>query len=546
MDPRADGDATIVCWNRSSGERIASLPVTTEEEITSALSRARAAQARWRALSVGERVRVIRRVAKEWEHQIPKILRIVCTETGKPKTTALWAELVQVSDWLRWYPSKTRKALRPEIRKPHLSPHRAVAIEYHPRGVVCVIAPWNYPIAIPTGDLLPALLAGNAVILKPSEVTPLCAFALRDAFVAGGLDPDLFQVLPGYGSVGAHLIEQGVDMVLFTGSVATGKKVAEAAGRKLTPCVLELGGKAPAIVLPGANIKRTARAITWGAFFNTGHTCVGVDRIYAVGQSTYDALLKALQDEIRKIAVDEPFAPRCDMGSIIHEPQVWLAQELLEDAVAKGATIALGGNQIPDHGGCYFEPTLVTGCHHGMKIMNVESFAPLLPMQCVASVDDAVELANDSTVGLSGYVFGPTGKARKVASRVEAGMISVNNTIDHFAITEVRWGGIKDSGLGRAHGWEAIRDACTERVIVWPDLPVLPKELWWFPYSDRAFRFAFRLGRLLTSYSPAHILRSLLRPSPAIPNFSDALPQLPQGSSVVTQKNEDLLESDAS
>ena len=529
-DPQADGPTRVVCWNPATGQRVASIPAASPDQVKTAMLAARRAQNDWAKLSVKVRCQTFKEIRVRFIEAMPRLVRVLLQETGKPEAAAIWSELIQTGHWLGWYSRHAPRALKPERRRPELLPNRRLEIEYVARGVVAVISPWNYPMAVPAGSIIPSLLAGNAVLLKPSEITPLSALALRQIFVDGGLPPDLFQVLIGHSETAKALIAQAPDHIVFTGSVATGRSVAQAAGQGLTESILELGGKAAAIVLPDAEIDRSARAIAWGGLFNSGHTCVAVDRVFAVGNHTYENLVDSLKSRISELRTGPPSSDN-ELGPLINERQAETAERLIRDALAKGARLLSGGERT-DKTSPYLEPTLLADCNQDMAVMHEESFAPIIPVQLVPDEETAVQLTNVSELGLNAYVFGSTSRARQLASRLEVGMVAVNNTLDHFALPEHPWGGIKLSGYGRTHGYNALRTACTQRVVSWSQFSLLASEPWWFPYSQKAINSAWKLGRCVADGRLLSRLAWLFQQPPEVPDLTEAMPPLPDGSTL--------------
>jgi len=341
-----------------------------------------------------------------------------------------------------------------------------------------------------------ALLAGNAVVIKPSEVTPLIANTARSLVIESGIDADLVQVVHGRGDVGAALIDSGVDMICFTGSVNTGRRVAAACGERLIPSILELGGKAPAVVCADADLDRTAQALVWGAFANSGQVCASVERVYAA-DAIHDRLVDKVVELTGRLRQGDPTSDTTDVGAICFPRQLDVAKELLDDAVDKGAAVLTGGRAKAGRG-MFFEPTVISGATQDMKCMREESFAPLMPIMKVSSEDEAVRLANDSNLGLLAYVFTKNReKGRQLAERIEAGTVMVNDVLVTYGAPETPWMGVKDSGMGRVHSAEGLRSLCQARHVNHDHLFTPPRELWWYPYTSGAYKRAVGALRLL-------------------------------------------------
>jgi acyl-CoA reductase-like NAD-dependent aldehyde dehydrogenase len=327
------------------------------------------------------------------------------------------------------------------------------------------------------------LAAGNAVVLKPSEFTPLIALKARELFDRAGLPEDLFRVVVGKGATGAALIES-VDMVVFTGSVPTGRKIARACAERLIPCILELGGKDPAVVLKDANLDRAARTIAWGAFANSGQVCASVERVY-VEREVAQPFQEKVLEFTKTLRQGDPAQGMVDLGAMVTQPQLDKVTAQVQQATAGGAQVLTGGTPLPGPGR-FYPPTVITGVAPDMDLMREETFGPVLPITIVDSEDEAVRLANDSPFGLSAYVFGQRGHAERVADRLMAGTVIVNDVLYTHGLPETPWGGIKTSGLGHVHGLRGLKDLSIQRHINSESLG-LPA-FWLFPYTDRWLR----------------------------------------------------------
>ncbi len=484
----------IVKKNPATGAVIGEVPVQGPEEVRAAVARARAAQAQWGALSVAERAARVGAFRAEVVGRAEEVIDLLVREGGKTKQEALGMEVMLVVDLTDWFCKRAAGFLAPQPISLHLLKHRKSWIHYAPRGVVGVISPWNFPFSIPMGETVMALLAGNGVVLKPSEVTPLIALKAKELYDASGLPKDLFQVVTGRGEAGAALIDAGVDMVVFTGSVATGRKVAAACGERLIPCTLELGGKAPAVVCADADLERTANALVWGAFANSGQVCASVERAY-VHEAVHDELVAKVVERTRKLRQGDP-AGEVDVGAMTWDRQVDIVEESVKSAVAAGAKVAAGGKRRPGPG-LFFEPTVLTDCKQDMDVMRKEIFGPVLPIMKVRTEEEAVKLANDSHLGLLAYVFSrDRTKARRVAEKIEAGTVMVNDVLNTYAAPETPWGGIKQSGIGITHSAEGLRALCQARHVN-ADRIAPRRDLWWYPYSDKAHGFMLKAMRFL-------------------------------------------------
>jgi succinate-semialdehyde dehydrogenase/glutarate-semialdehyde dehydrogenase len=356
--------------------------------------------------------------------------------------------------------------------------------------VIGIISPWNYPFSLPSVQTLTALAMGNAVVLKPSEFTPFSSLALESLLREAGLDPSLLQVVTGEGPAGAALLESRIDKLIFTGSVATGKKVAQAAAARLLPVVLELGGKDPMIVLEDADVNVASSAAVWGAFMNAGQTCLSVERCY-VHESIYESFLKACVEKTAKLKVGPGTDPASDVGPMIHARQLRTVESHVADAIARGARLLSGGKAQTQLGPNFFAPTILADVDQSMMLMREETFGPVLPVRSFKSEEEAVALANDSEFGLAASVWTSDRKrGEAVARRVNAGTVMVNDVIACFGISEAPHGGVKASGIGRTHGYFGLEE------MVWPkyvDSDLMPrmKKLWWYGYGPA---FAQQMG----------------------------------------------------
>jgi len=492
----------IVSVNPATGVPLGDVPDMGVAEVRAAVARARAAQVEWGALPVAARCKRVVRFAEVLMDRADEVIELLTKEMGKTRQEALGTEVIVVADLVRYFCKHAPRQLAPEPIPLHLLKHRASYVHYVPRGVVGVIAPWNFPLSIPMGEVVMAVIAGNGAVLKPSDVTPLIALKAKELLDAAGLPPDLVQVVTGRGPTGAALIDAGIDYCVFTGSVATGQKVGAACGERLIPCTLELGGKAPAIVCADADLDRTAQALVWGGFCNSGQVCCSVERIYAV-DSVHDALVDKVVSLTRSLRQGDASvgASDVDVGAMAWERQVEHVATLVDGAVKAGARIECGGVRPPGPG-LFYEPTVLTNVRQDMDVMRREIFGPVIPIMRVGSEDEAVKLANDSQLGLLAYVFSRDGhRARKLAERVEAGTVMVNDVLNTFGCPETPWGGVKMSGIGRTHSVIGLRDLCQLRHVNY-DRVSLARELWWYPYKDKTYRVLLRGARLLFGKRP--------------------------------------------
>ncbi len=493
------GPRTIKSWAPATGDLLGEVRVSTKEEVVAAVARARKAQSAWGVLPVEERCERLLRLRDALVERADEIVDVVSRECGKPRHDCLSHEVMITVDLLTYYCKSASRILAAHDIGLHLLKHKKSSVHYAPRGVVGIISPWNFPFVIPMGDVVAALVTGNAVVLKPSEVTPLSIQKAKEIFDGTGLPEDLFTVVYGYGDTGQALIESGIQKLVFTGGVETGKRVAAACGANLVPCVMELGGKAPLIACADCDVDRTARAIVFGGFVNSGQVCISVERVYA-HEVIHDDLVARVKELTSALRQGDPQGDvTVDVGAIINPKQIEVAEKHIEDAVAKGAKVVTGGKRRAGPGQ-FFEPTVLTGCNHTMTVMKQEIFGPIVPIQKVASEDEAIRLANDSHLGLNAYVFTKNReKGKRIAQRIEAGSVCVNDVLLNYAAAEAPFGGIKQSGFGRVHGDEALRDMCDARHVFSGRVPEPAADPLWFPYSNKAYRWQMRMLRAVFS-----------------------------------------------
>ncbi len=482
-----------------NAEYIGTVPSCMPQDVKVAAERARAAQRAWADRPLAERRRVFLRFHDLLLDRIESVLDLLQVEGGKSRAHAL-EEVLEVAMYARYYAVHAEEFLRRRRRQAFI-PLLLAAWEYHhPVGLVGIIAPWNYPLTVPISDAVPALLAGNAILLKPAELTPFSALYGVRLLYEAGLPGDLFQIVTGKGSVlGEPLIDQ-VDFLGFTGSTEVGRKVGAQAGRRLIKSSLELGGKNPLLVLDDANVERAAWTATHGSYGGAGQLCVSFERVY-VHSAVYDRFLDAFVARTRALKVGPALDYSVDIGSLIGASQRDKTAEHVDDAVAKGAQVLAGGRARPDIGPYFFEPTILTGVTPEMQCYAEETFGPVVSVYRVDSVDEAIERANDSAYGLNaGVISQDERKAVRVASRLQCGTVSVNETYQiPWAAMGAGMGGMKDSGLGRRHGMEGmLKYTESQNVSAARISPLLP-----LPYLSRdANQAVFVAGLRLVKHLP--------------------------------------------
>ncbi len=477
-------------------ERLGEIEVASPDDVREAVARARAAQPAWAERGFEQRGRLLLRARDLLVERADAIADVICRDTGKPRLEAMTSEILGACDALTFYAKNAKRLLRDEKKPLHLMKTKKLVLSYRPMGVVGIITPWNFPFLLSLNPAVQALMAGNAVVLKPSEITPFVGLALAQLFADAGLPEDVFQVVTGDGATGGALVEAGCDKIAFTGSVRTGRKIAEACGRALVPCTLELGGKDPMIVCEDADVERAARGAVWGAFTNAGQVCMSTERVYVVEPiaAAFTERVVALTRELRQGPESEG---EVDLGAITSPAQLEIIESHVADAVAKGAKVLTGGRRNPAYAGFFFEPTVLADVNHDMAIMRDETFGPCLPIQVVKDEEEALRLANDSPYGLQASVWTrDSWKGKRLANRIAAGGVVVDDCIVTYGISESPFGGVKDSGIGRVNGELGLKSYCHVQSVVLPRLRG-KSELLWYPYTAKTLGLVRRALSLL-------------------------------------------------
>jgi acyl-CoA reductase-like NAD-dependent aldehyde dehydrogenase len=495
--------STIPVENPATGAVLTTIPIQGPAELAQLAATAREAQPQWAAIGFEGRARVMRRAQKWILDNAERVLDTVVSETGKTYEDAQLADLGYTSVALGFWAKQAGRYLADE-RVPAwnnpLTVGKKLVLRYEPHGLVGVIGPWNYPIVNGFGDCIPALMAGNAVILKPSEVTPLSSLLMAEMLRECGLPEGVFAVATGDGSTGAALIEQ-VDCVMFTGSTRTGKAVMKAAAERLVPCYLELGGKDPMVVCADADVERAANAASFYSMNNAGQVCISVERCY-VEEPVYDEFVAKVTETVRGLRQGASTEPgSVDVGAVIFPPQLDIVEAHVQDAVDKGAKVLTGGHGHAERGR-FYEPTVLVDVDHTMTIMREETFGPTLPIMKVSSAEEGIRLANDSDYGLQASVWTKDlERGEQLARRIQAGSVCVNDIQTNYLALNLPMGGWKSSGIGTRHGANGIRKYCkTQSLLVTRFGP--KRDLWMFPYTRRstmllrrAFKAAYGRGQ---------------------------------------------------
>jgi acyl-CoA reductase-like NAD-dependent aldehyde dehydrogenase len=512
IQPRiAERSTSFSVADPATGEKLSEYPLFGPAEVDKAIAEAREAFPKWARIPFSQRERIFYRAASLLAEKADHVARVISSETGKTRLDALLAEIFPTCDLLRFYGRKAERFLRPvRVAGSPVLPGRKAYYTFEPRGVVAVIAPWNYPFTLASGPVLSALAAGNSVVLKPSSQTTASGEILKEILVAAGLPPQALQIVTGSGSVtGKALIENpGLDMIVFTGSTSVGIEVSQAAAKNLIPTVLELGGKDAMIVTAKADLDRAAHAAVWGAFFNSGQTCTGVEFCF-VEKGCYERFLAKVLEITRQLRSGT--APGL-IGSMTMESQLRTVEEQIADAVAKGAIVHTGGKRRSNSKGLFFEPTVLTGIRPDMKIWQEETFGPVLPIVPYETAEQALAMANSTSYGLSGSVFSlDLDEARWFASRMITGSVNINDCLVTFAFPSLPFGGVKKSGLSSYHGKEGLRNFCRVKAVT-EFKGLYAREFFHYPVAAQAEANLKGLLRLLYGQG----LRSRVRGFPAV------------------------------
>ncbi|MGH2952020.1 MAG: aldehyde dehydrogenase family protein [Solirubrobacterales bacterium] len=490
---------TLEVRRPADGTVLGSVAVASPSDVSAAVARVRASQAEWEAIGFAGRRRWLESL-RDWILDRQDALDdLMQAESGKVRGDAT-LEAFYCIDALNFWAQRGPKFLADEVITPHVPLLRAkrAKIVYRPFGVVGIISPWNFPLILSFGDAIPALVAGNAVVIKPSELTPLTLMEVVRGWREDVGAPDVLGVVNGTGETGGALVDEA-DYVQFTGSEKTGKIVMKRAAETLTPVSLELGGKDPMIVTRDADIERAANATAYGGLLNTGQICISIERVY-VEEPIYDEFVSSLQAKVEKLRQGaDGRSYTAEVGAMTSPAQVEIVSGHVEDARKAGARILTGGKR-KEGPGDWYEPTLIADVDHSMKVMREETFGPVIPVMKVKDVDEAVQLANDTSYGLGSSVFaGDAEEGERIARRIDAGHCNVNDVLINYSVLGLPMGGWKSSGIGVRHGAQGIRRFCHTEALTIPRLPTPKSELLWFPYSAGRRGFIRRIYRFLNA-----------------------------------------------
>jgi acyl-CoA reductase-like NAD-dependent aldehyde dehydrogenase len=504
----------LISYNPATGEEVGRVALTSDDDVKAAVERSREAFHLWKSTSFRERRALVMKAREVILSEMDELAHLISAESGKPFGEAIAMEIAPVLDLMQYFARKAERMLKPKRIGIGLyaTMGRYSKIVYHPLGVVGIIPAWNYPFSIPLGEAVMAVMAGNSAVIKPSELTPFVGLKIGEIFRKAGAPGNLVQIVSGDGRAGAALVDAAPDKIMFTGSVATGKKIAAAAAKNLTSVVLELGGKDPMIVFDDANLELAAGAAVWGAFCNAGQSCSSVERLY-VQEGAAAQLTKLIVEKTRALKQGSGDGEDVSIGAMSSERQLKIVEDHVNAFREAGAKIETGGrisdfglrisdssssrsegdrgrdeirnpkSQIPN---LFYEPTVITGATNDMRPMQEETFGPTLPIATFKTEEEAIALANDSEFGLTASVWTRDyAKGQRVAEKIEAGSVCVNEVLYTHGIGQTPWGGFKSSGRGRTHGREGLMELVQPQHIHVNRFAILP-DAWWMPYSSTA------------------------------------------------------------
>ncbi|MBM3238063.1 aldehyde dehydrogenase family protein [Candidatus Poribacteria bacterium] len=483
-------ESVITSINPADLSIIGEIKSARQEDIDNAVKQAQNAYQSWKKLSYPARGEYLLRVKDLILDYLDEIVPLVTQEMGKPISEVLLTEIFPTLEALTYFALNAERLLADEKieYQSRLLLNKRGYTTYEPLGVIGIISPFSYPLAIPITQIATALIAGNTVILKPSELTPFIGLKIAEFFSKAELPEGCLSVLPGDKFTGELLVAADIDKILFTGRTMTGKSILHAFANRVLPATLELSGKAPMIILGDANIERAIKGAIYGAFINAGQSCCAVERIYVmrdIAKSFIDGVVK----EVKNLTVSDPMNPKTEIGPLASETLRANVEAHIADAIQKGAKILIGG-KIPENiSGYFYLPTVLTEVDHSMQVMQDETFGPVMPIMVVDSINEAIQLVNDSRYGLSASVWTmDVNLAVDVAHKVETGTVTINDLLFTFGAVECAWGGTKESGIGRVHAVQGLREVCNVKHISF-DKGKRVSKTWWYPYNEEYQEF---------------------------------------------------------
>lgn len=482
---RIEAKEKIVSKSPATLEPLGDACLASSEQCRDAVRAAKDAFPLWRNLPHREKEKIFIRAKKILLSRSREVVRLVTLEKGSPLAESMAVDVMGSLAVLDYYSRFLEKSLEPRKTKSQVPffAHKKNTFHYQPLGVTLIISPWNFPFLIPIYDVVSALTAGNTVILRPSTSTPFCALMIGEILIEAGLPPGVLNIVNCRAAQAEEMITNpDVQTVMFTGSVAIGKRIMELASRNLTNTVLELGGKDPMIVLKDADLDRASQGAVWAAFMNSGQSCASIERVY-VAKDIEEAFTARVLELTKRIKVGNPLEPGVDMGPMTVLSQLELVEEHIQDARQKGARVLFGGERIKDLPGYFIRPAVLTHVDHTMKIMTEETFGPVIPVMSFSDVKEALALANDCHYGLTASVWTRDKKmAAALADRLEVGTVTVNDHMFSFTEPTAIWGGPKQTGMGRSHGRYGHLQLMNIKYVS-QDFQKKKAQLWWFPYT---------------------------------------------------------------
>jgi acyl-CoA reductase-like NAD-dependent aldehyde dehydrogenase len=469
-------------------EIIGEVTITPPDQVEEMVLQARNAYPAWRDMGLSKRTAILKRSQQLLLQRSESFAELITREMGKPVTESLSLELNASIDIIGYYAKQAHKFLD-DKRVPlhHLLFRRRVSrTHFEPLGVLGIIAPWNWPLLIPLGGIIPALLSGNGVLFKHSELTPLLAEKMRELLLDAGVPEAIFQIIQGNAQQGKALVDAPVEKIFFTGSTDVGREVLKQASPTLKKCVLEMGGSDPAIVCDDAYPHITSSGLVWGGFSNCGQNCNSIERIY-VHEKIAGSLIEGIVEKTKQLRIGNGLDKDTDIGPLASEAQLIKTEALVEMAQEMGAKVLLGGKREPGLPGYFYPPTVILWEKSVPQPVDIELFGPMILITSVSSDDEAVHLANRSAFGLGASVWTEnSGRGNRIARRIQSGTVMINDSIVSFGMTEAGWTGIKNSGIGWVHGEKGLDEMVNMKYIN-RDPQSRTQNLWWFPYTWKMY-----------------------------------------------------------
>ena len=491
----------------ADGSVLGSVPNLGPDAVRALLERARRAQPEWAGRGVAERARLLNAFRRRLAERADEVAELSSRESGKLVFEALVGDVLPTLDLARYYAARAPVVMKGRTVRSWMVSKKG-RVEREPFGVVAVIAPWNFPVVNPMRAVMAALVTGNAVVLKPSELSPLSALLMREIATEAGVPEDVFMIATGDGVTGAALVDPAVHKISFTGSEAVGRSVAEAAARQLIPVVLELGGKNAMVVLADADLDRAANLGVQGAFWNAGQICISVERVY-VEAPVYDRFVERVVAATEALVVGSGRELDADVGAVTTAAQMDRLDRQIADARSRGARILTGGQRL-EGPGRHYAPTIVADADHTMTIMREESFGPVMPIMKVADAEEAIRRANDSPYALAASLWTRRRRGERLVRRLRGGMVSVNDVLYHGAMAGLPFGGMGASGYGRVHGEEGLMEMTQARALLVDRSGFAREPIGGFPFRRFGVGRARALVQLIHGRGAASRVRGLI------------------------------------